>query len=623
MNAPQIRQIATELISQYEVVKHGATVVLGAGASVASGIPAWPKMATQICSDFNLDTSSHSPEEAVHGYFDQIPYFQRYTVLHKYLSGYKPSLGHYHLAELVREGLISRIFTTNWDSLVETALYRVIPFDDLKILIRGELTDSQIVKMLKDRDKQPTLVKLHGDLQSRIFMVTAKEDLQIEDGLLSQLEYDVAKLTLVVGQSAQDVSTFSLLLKPTRQGRLYFVKYDSEAPASSTEELLTRAGATIITGEHAGILTYDAPKSKQVNIGEFDTFFTQLHLAVQREKVPTRRQLLEKAEESILSKERTGIGYINYSSIVELVDSFVLKVRSTNPDTILFIDDPKAPGGRELQRHMTSKLANVMPTVKIGTLVIQGDNESRAHNRQVRPRNHTLPLDNAKHILILDAVTFSGNTLALAREEIRSEYPNAKVQLGVLVASQQLLDNEHAAKERVGSDFLNEIVTDRHEIFFPWGVTQTTSNFVRQFVGATPDGTRIVRIAKRPWGTIEVLADRELASVRLLTIEAGCKLSFQRHLCRDELFVALDDNIGLDICAQDVPRNADDYYPDVKSLILEEGDYVLVPRGVWHRTKASMDRVRLLEVGFGLYDQDNDMERRWDDYDRGSFDGSI
>ena len=104
-------------------------------------------------------------------------------------------------------------------------------------------------------------------------------------------------------------------------------------------------------------------------------------------------------------------------------------------------------------------------------------------------------------------------------------------------------------------------------------------------------------------------------------IEAGKKLSFQRHLCRDELFVALDDNIGLDICAEELGRDANQYDEAVKSLILEKGDYVLIPRGVWHRTKASMDRVRLLEIGFGLYDQHSDIERRWDDFEREHKDG--
>jgi ribosomal protein L16 Arg81 hydroxylase len=99
-------------------------------------------------------------------------------------------------------------------------------------------------------------------------------------------------------------------------------------------------------------------------------------------------------------------------------------------------------------------------------------------------------------------------------------------------------------------------------------------------------------------------------------------LSFQRHLCRDELFVALDDNIGLDLSVADLTAGDDAFHPSVKSMVLEKGDYVLIPRGVWHRTKASMDRVRLLEVGFGVYEQQYDIERLADDFDRVKDDGA-
>jgi hypothetical protein len=88
------------------------------------------------------------------------------------------------------------------------------------------------------------------------------------------------------------------------------------------------------------------------------------------------------------------------------------------------------------------------------------------------------------------------------------------------------------------------------------------------------------------------------------------------------LFVALDDNIGLDICASDLASDADPFDGAVKSMVLEKGDYILISRGIWHRTKASMDRVRLLEVGFGVYDQQFDIERLFDDFDREHVDGA-
>jgi mannose-6-phosphate isomerase-like protein (cupin superfamily) len=231
-----------------------------------------------------------------------------------------------------------------------------------------------------------------------------------------------------------------------------------------------------------------------------------------------------------------------------------------------------------------------------------------------------LPREEIGTVVILDAITFSGNTLELARNKVKEWFPSANIKTGVLVVSQSLLDR--AKDENREPPVFYETITDRFEIFFPWGVTQLTADFDRRFVGADATHVRRVKVSRRPWGAIEILADEEIASVRLLTIEARDKLSFQRHLCRDELFVALDDNIGLDLCAADLDADTDQYDPRIKSIVLEKGDYILIPRGIWHRTKASMDRVRLLEVAFGIYDQIEDLERLWDDYERAGNNGA-
>ena len=55
---------------------------------------------------------------------------------------------------------------------------------------------------------------------------------------------------------------------------------------------------------------------------------------------------------------------------------------------------------------------------------------------------------------------------------------------------------------------------------------------------------------------------------------------------------------------------------------MEKGDYILIPKGIWHRTKASKERVRLLELGFGAYDQYLDIERIDDKFGRKNLDGS-
>jgi len=618
-----VRQIAAHLLSAKRTDDTGATVILGAGASVASGIPLWPDLAKRACKDFHIATGQREPMQALAKFFDNptTTYHQRYDIFHKYISNKKPSIGYSHLAQLVKEGLISTILTTNWDPLAEMALQRAIPVDLLKVLTRGEINDSSIAEILEwRRGNQPTVVKLHGDTQSRKFFLGAEETRTFGEPLGRCLTERMCRTTFVVGQSAQDIDILSLLLNAHhRRGPLYYIKYSESE--SAIDKIMDRAGAKTIQGPRASVLsdgtTIDA-------IGDFDSFFTQLNLAVQHAQTELRRTQLRKAELSILNKEKTGVGYINYTRITSLVDSFVLQVAASEPDLILFIDDPSAAGGMELKRRMTPVMRDKKLNIPVGTIRIEGKRGSRTHERGVTSIIQNLPMDKVKKVLILDAITFSGNTLNIARNALQKEFPLVQIRLGVLVISHQLAQrvNEDIA-DRSREEYLSQVETDRYEIFFPWGVTQTTGHFDRIFEGATEEGKRHVSIAKRPWGTIEVLADDEITSVRLLTIEASRKLSFQRHFCRDELFVALDDNIGLDICTEELDRNADEYHESVRSLILEKGDYVLVPRGVWHRTKASMDRVRLLEVSFGLYDQNADIERRWDDYERQDCDGRI
>ncbi len=619
----RIQQLAGELIALQSGTGPGATVLLGAGASVASHILAWGGLAAELCRTLSLDTTDTEPESALIEYLHdwRNPHGMRQKIFQKHLKHRQPSIGYSHLAQLVKDGFVTTILTTNWDTLLEKAIFRVLSIDDIKILIRGEVPDDIIAAALMSRHREghPTVVKLHGDIQSGVLMLGDDETRSFDDKMGQAVRDCLSGTTFVVGQSARDADILTALLSAKRStGTLYYVRYGDSSELAAIDHILKTAQAKIVTGTQKGVIA----DGEDVKVGSFDTFFTQLDLAVQVQLTTDRRSQLRIAENSIIQKEATGIGYINYTRITELVRLFTLKVKKLKPQIVLFIDDPSAPGGVELRRRMLSVMRDEQMDIPTATILIQGKGGSRTHKRSVETDLSTLPLENVDSALILDSITFSGNTLRLARDAIREKYPNIDVRVGVLVMSQQLAERQEQTA-RPADAILHQTITDRYEIFFPWGVTQTTASFARRFEGAVRGQGREVRIERRPWGTIEILADQEITSVRLLTIEAQRRLSFQRHLCRDELFVALDDNIGLDISAEDVERDASEYDERVKSLILEKGDYVLVPRGVWHRTKASMDRVRLLEVGFGLYDQHNDIERRWDDYEREHKDGST
>jgi mannose-6-phosphate isomerase-like protein (cupin superfamily) len=570
-------------------------------------------MSRDICVEFGLDmTGTSDPVDVLADHLEGTDPDSRARVLAfgKHLSQGVASRGYAHMAQLAAQGYVTHILTTNWDPLVEEALYRALPARDIKVLIRGEVTDDRIAESLITGAQRISVIKLHGDLAAGIFMLRPSETRDFSEALTTQLGVLLDGHCIMIGQSARDVDTLSILLKHKR-GSLYQVRPDVDD--SEIVGLLGRSGAKRIAGTVTSVL---APK-QVVNIGEFDHFFTQLNLMLQQRAISESLPVLAQVERAILDKERSGLGYINYTAITEQVERFTTKVLRTEPDLIFFINDPDAPGGLELRRRMIDSLERVGSPIY--DMEIKGE-KSRSDRRAVHSARPALPPEEIGTVVILDAITFSGNTLSLARAKAQEWFPNAQIKTGVLVVSQSLLDR--AKDENREAPVFYETITDRFEIFFPWGVTQLTADFDRRFIGADATNIRRVKVSRRPWGAIEILADEEISSVRLLTIEARDKLSFQRHLCRDELFVALDDNIGLDLCAANLDRETDQYDPRIKSIVLEKGDYILIPRGIWHRTKASMDRVRLLEVAFGIYDQAEDLERLWDDYDRAGNSGA-
>lgn len=595
--------------------KRGASIFLGAGASIASGIPSWENLAEEVCNDLAISINSDLPAfEAINQILnDGVAGKDRFEILSRKLRAGSPSRGYHHLAQLASQGFISTIFTTNWDCLLEEALSRQIRPDKIRVLVRGLVSDEKIAKALKHEiSGEVTIVKLHGDLANRYFFIKPSEVKEFDPILeLEIIETLRNSLSFIVGASASDLNVLNVLLK-VKSERLYFTEYDV-ASSSAVIDFIKKSGAKSINGQHKVVTKNDTT----VNIGDFDNFFSQLNLQVQLKINADSKDSLLASEKAILSKEEVGLRYINNTQINRLIEDFWLKISRENPQHIVFINDPQAPGGQELKRRLSPIL--IKNNISFEDIVIKGETKARSFNRKAFERDSYAITTSPTKVLVLDAITFSGRTLELAIDEVSKWFPFANIKCGVLVVSQDLL-RRTADNEKI-KNIIYAKETDRFEIFFPWGITQTTSDFNRAF-NQREDNTRLVRIYKRPWGAVERLAEQEYCSVRLLVIEANSKLSFQRHLCRDELYVALDDHIGLKIAGHlNNIDSIDEYDSQIKSVILEKGDYVLIPRGVWHRPEASMDRARILEIGFGVYDQQYDIERLFDIYGREAKDG--
>jgi len=634
MNQQKVKKldaIGAELIALRKA-GDGACLLLGAGCSITSGIPLWEEFADKVLQELGVEKDIEETETTA------IERFQKHIIdnpmcrdlvtgiIDRMLFQAKPSRGYRYLSNLVRQGFYKTIVTTNWDGLLEDTLYRQMRSDELVILTRDSSSDEYLSRQIESSGNRTVVFKLHGDPKAHLRLGEGLTTRALSRDLLKALTPRL-KNVHIVGSSVSDLDILQLLFQRVQDSEILAVVRNT---ASVKEPL--RSLATSFVGNEYTISalhyrpqkrgTVDTPQEdKKINIGEFDHYFCQLALSIERRLIKERGERLAEIEASLLKKEESGLSYINYSQISRMTRVFLGQItRERTPEIVFFVNDPSAPGGMELKKRIESELVKM--GIAVGVLLIQGERNNRSFKRQFRgpekPEFLNIKPDKVQSIHILDSITFSGNTLGIAREKVREWYPNAEVRLGALVISQLLVEQQ--ALLPIHEKIYFDSITDRFEIFFPWGVTQTTADFNRKFPGI--DGDRFVHIARRPWGAIEILADEEICSVRLLTIEAGRRLSFQRHLCRDELFVALDDNIGLDICASHLEPDADPFDHAVKSMVLEKGDYILVSRGIWHRTKASMDRVRLLEVGFGVYDQQYDIERLFDDFNREDADGT-
>ena len=116
-----------------------------------------------------------------------------------------------------------------------------------------------------------------------------------------------------------------------------------------------------------------------------------------------------------------------------------------------------------------------------------------------------------------------------------------------------------------------------------------------------PVNLRKSTIDNRPWGKFEQFTHDETSTVKILEVNPNQRLSLQSHQNRDEMWVALDDNVITEI--------------NGNRKVLQAGEKVFIPKKAKHRLSSESDKVRVLEVSFGKFDED-DITRHEDDYSR-------
>jgi len=106
---------------------------------------------------------------------------------------------------------------------------------------------------------------------------------------------------------------------------------------------------------------------------------------------------------------------------------------------------------------------------------------------------------------------------------------------------------------------------------------------------------------KRPWGGFEQFTLNEKSTVKILTINPGQALSTQKHKNRNELWVLLDNPAKITV--------------GKKTFRAKKGSEILIKKGQIHTIEAYSEVVRILEIAFGNFNED-DIIRLKDKYGR-------
>lgn len=229
-----------QFIRNYSVMANGEVdFFLGAGASIASGVPTggdliWEFKRTLYCSECGISTEKYkdlalpSTRRTLQEYFDQkgnypeqyAPeeysfYFEqcysdplaRKRFIESIVSNREPSIGYLCLAEAVANGKIKNVWTTNFDPLLENAIHRLYPINN--ILVCSE-ANRDGVRLLNPQ--YPVIGKLHGDYRYDWLRNTESELQQLEDKLKEYAASQLAdKQLVVIGYSGNDESIMSFL----------------------------------------------------------------------------------------------------------------------------------------------------------------------------------------------------------------------------------------------------------------------------------------------------------------------------------------------------------------------------------------------------------------------------
>ena len=273
----------------------------------------------------------------------------------------RPSRGYGYLAALISEGYYSTVITTNWDSLLEDSLHKFLRYDEVVVVARDSAPDEYLARAIRESGNRFLLVKLHGDPKTRLRMGEDLSTRSLSREILDAVSARFSKIH-IVGSSGSDLDVLQVLFQRLGDADVLVVSPD---PASIGEPLRSIATSHIGGGGEPASIRARARRSNvkldqqrdapTINIGEFDHFFCQLALSVERRMLRSKERSarLHDIETALLRKEEVGLSYINSSQLTRMARSFVRQVTrfDTGISSLLTPDCSRRDGDQKTHRR--------------------------------------------------------------------------------------------------------------------------------------------------------------------------------------------------------------------------------------------------------------------------------
>ena len=212
METRTLNELITDIRQRRIVGEAPPVLLLGAGASVDSGIGAMPDVYKFFgCSDFDgfaKIIEKYTPDE-------------RYRNLYQFLQTRDPSQitpGYSALASLCAAAYFDLVLTTNFDPLMDDALAAAKLWrKDYLLLVNTVIRNDWLAGVLPERQPRVKVLKLHGDLFHRAMAWTVKEMDSFLDDITPVLGQAIkGRDVLVVGQSLRDRRIRALVMNNAR-----------------------------------------------------------------------------------------------------------------------------------------------------------------------------------------------------------------------------------------------------------------------------------------------------------------------------------------------------------------------------------------------------------------------